>query len=159
MARPDAKRFSWRWIARSLLLRRRQAGLLFVLSMVVFASGLVFPIAIQKAVDRIVAHRLGLDLPLLAIAVGTALVIECHASRVRQNLVNELGIFLDRRISRLTVAHILRARLDTRDFTTGDVMNRLEKVEKIHDFVLHYLPDAIFDVGGAAIALGRHLLL
>jgi ABC-type bacteriocin/lantibiotic exporter with double-glycine peptidase domain len=145
--------FGWRWIARSLLLRRRQAVSMLAMTGVIYAVSLVFPVSTQKAVDTIIAGRAGLELAVFAVAALLSIALEGALSYQRQRLVIELGTFLDRRISRRAFAHLLRLRIDGAGFRSGDAMNHFKQAEKIRDFVLFEVPRALFDFGGALVAL------
>ena len=92
--------FGWPWIGRSLLLRRWQTLTVLLITGAVYAVSLVFPVSTQKAVDTIIAGRVGLDLAVLALAAVLSIALEAALSSWRQKLVIELGTFLDRRISR-----------------------------------------------------------
>ncbi len=145
--------FGWRWIARSLLLRRWQAVSMLAMTGVIYAVSLVFPVSTQKAVDTIIAGRAGLELAAFALAALLSIALEAALSYWRQRLVIELGTFLDRRISRRAFAHLLRLRIDGAGFRSGDAMNHFKQAEKIRDFVLFEIPRALFDFGGALVAL------
>ena len=145
--------FGWRWIGRSLLLRRGQTALVLIMTGAVYAVSLVFPVATQKAVDHIVAGRAGLELALLGTAALASITLEAALSYWRQRRVIELSTFLDRRISRRAFAHLLRLRIDGADFRSGDAINHFKQAEKIRDFVLFEIPRALFDFGGALVAL------
>jgi ABC-type bacteriocin/lantibiotic exporter with double-glycine peptidase domain len=145
--------FGWRWIGRSLLLRRWQALSVLGMSGIIYAVSLVFPVSMQKAVDTIIAGRAGLELAVLAVAALMSIALEAALYYWRQRLVIELGTFLDRRISRRAFAHLLRLRIDGAGFRSGDAMNHFKQAEKIRDFVLFEVPRALFDFGGALVAL------
>ena len=145
--------FGWRWIGRSLLLRRGQSVLVLIMTGAVYAVSLVFPVATQKAVDHIVAGRAGIELAVLAAAALISIALEAALYFWRQRLVIELGTFLDRRISRRAFAHLLRLRIDGAGFSSGEAMNHFKQAEKIRDFVLFEIPRALFDFGGALVAL------
>jgi ATP-binding cassette subfamily B protein len=68
--------FGWRWIGRVLLLRRRQAITMLGVIGIIYAAGLVFPIAMQTAVDEVVARRAGPELLILVVVAVAALGIE-----------------------------------------------------------------------------------
>jgi ABC-type bacteriocin/lantibiotic exporter with double-glycine peptidase domain len=100
-----------------------------------------------------VAGRAGLELAGLAAAALLAIGAEAALYFFRQRLVIELGTFLDRRISRRAFAHLLRLRIDGAGFSSGDAMNHFKQAEKIRDFALYEVPRALFDFGGALVAL------
>ena len=145
--------FGWRWIGRSLLLRRGQSMLVLIMTGVGYAVGLVFPVATQKAVDNIVAGQVGVELAVLAGAAVISIALEAGLHFWRQRLVIELGTFLDRRISRRAFAHLLRLRIDGSGFTSGEAMNHFKQAEKIRGFVLYEIPGSLFNFGGALVAL------
>ena len=109
--------FDWRWIIRSLLLRRRAAFAIIMLSVAGYAMGLVFPICTQQAVDAIVAGAANAQLGALGLAALVSIALEAAFSYWRQERIIELGTFLDRRISRPAFAHLLRLRIDTTGFS------------------------------------------
>ncbi|WP_162560707.1 peptidase domain-containing ABC transporter [Methylobacterium durans] len=146
--------FGWRWIARVLRLRRGQMIRLLMVVAAGYGAGLVFPIATQRIVDAIVAGRADLPLAGLALLAMAAITAEVALFSRRQTLVIGLGTFLDRRISRRVFAHLLRVRLDGARFRSGEIINHFQHVTKIRDFVLHQVPNAVIDAGGAVVALG-----
>ncbi|MFC0243501.1 peptidase domain-containing ABC transporter [Rhodopseudomonas telluris] len=146
--------FGWRWIGHMLSLRRSQVAAILVMTGIVYAAGLAFPISTQKAVDAIVAGQAGWALAGLALAAVVALGIDAAVSSWRQELVIRLVAFIDRRVSRKVFAHVMRVRIDGADFRSGDVLNHFQQATKIRDFVLYHLPHIIFDTGGAIVALG-----
>ena len=145
--------FGWRWIGRSLLLRRGQTVLILFMTGALYAVGLVSPVATQMAVDNIVAGRAGLELAVLAAAAVISIAVEAALYFWRQRLVIELGTFLDRRISRRAFAHLLRLRIDGTGFSSGEAMNHFKQAEKIRNFVLYEIPGSLFNFGGALVAL------
>src|SRR5688500_6933643 len=112
--------FGWRWIGRSLLLRRGQTVLILFMTGALYAVGLVSPVATQMAVDNIVAGRAGLELAVLAAAAVISIAVEAALYFWRQRLVIELGTFLDRRNSRRAFAHLLRLRTYGTGFSSGE---------------------------------------
>ena len=145
--------FGWRWIGRSLLLRRWQSLSVLLITGAVYAVSLVFPISAQRAVDDIVAGRVGLELAVLAVLALVSIALEAALHFRQQRLIIELGTFLDRRISRRAFTHLLRSRIDGASFSSGEAMNHFKQAERIRDFVLHEVPRGIFDFGGALVAL------
>jgi ABC-type bacteriocin/lantibiotic exporter with double-glycine peptidase domain len=152
---PSGKRlpFGWRWIGRLLLLRRWQVMYVLTMTGIIYALSLVFPVCTQKAVDTIVAGRTGLELAVLAAVAVLSTALESALHYWRQGLVNGLGTFLDRRVSRRVFTHLLRLRIDGPAFRSGDTMNHFKQAEKIRDFVLFEVPRALFDFGGALVAM------
>ncbi len=146
--------FGWRWIGRTLRLRQDRLVRLLLAIAAGYGAALVFPVATQRIVDAIVAGRA--DLPLLGLAVLAVafIVAEVALSSYRQSLVIDLGAFLDRRVSRLAFAHLMRVRIDGAAFRTGEVLNHFKQIGKVRDFVLHQLPHSVIDAGGALVALG-----
>ena len=61
---PSGRRlpFGWRWISRLLLLRRWQVIYVLIMTGIIYALSLVFPVCTQMAVDSIVAGRTGVEL-------------------------------------------------------------------------------------------------
>ncbi len=152
--RTDRSSFGWRWLGRSLALRRRQVVRLLLAIAASYGVGLVFPVATQRIVDAIVAGRA--DLPLLGVAILAILSIgaEILLTAFRGRLIIALAIFLDRRMSRRVFAHLLRVRIDGAGFKSGDVLNHFQQITKIRDFVLHQVPNTVIDAGGALVAFG-----
>lgn len=149
--------FGWRWIGRSLFLRRWQALTVIALAGVFYAAGLVLPIATQRAVDAIVARQAGRELAgLFFLALG-AIALEAAVYRWQRNLVIDLGSFLERRISRRVFSHLMRVRIDGEAFKSGDTINHFQQVTKISDFALIQVPSIVFDAGGAIVALALAL--
>lgn len=145
--------FGWPWIAHSLFLRRKQAIILLALTGAGYAVGLVFPIAVQTAVDAIVAKRADLRLLGIAFLAIASIGVEVAITSRRQSLIVDLGLFLSRRFSRRAFAHLMRVRIDGSQFRSGEVLNHFQQASKIQDFALHNFPDLVFDGGGAVVAL------
>jgi ABC-type bacteriocin/lantibiotic exporter with double-glycine peptidase domain len=146
--------FGWRWIGNLLLLRRRQAAAILLLSGTAYAAGLIFPISTQMAVDAIVAGRSGLPLATFGLVALIAIIVEAGVTYRRERLVIDLGIFLDRRISRRAFAHFMRVRTDGEGFRAGEAINHFQQATKIGEFALHQVPNLFFDIGAALVALG-----
>lgn len=145
--------FGWRWIIRSLLLRRKAAFAIIMLSVAGYAMGLVFPVCTQKAVDAIVAGAANAQLGALGIVALVSIALEAAFSYWRQQRIIELGTFLDRRISRRAFAHLLRLRIDTTGFSSGEATNHFKQAEKVRDFMLQEVPNVVLNTGGALVAL------
>ena len=145
--------FGWRWIGRSVLLRRWQAATIIILTGISYAASLVVPISAQKAVDSIIAHRAGLDLAALAVLALGAIALEASVFRWQRSLVVDLGAFLDQRISRRAFTHLMRVRTDGAQFKSGDAINHFQQVTKIREFALRDIPAITFDAGGAIVSL------
>ncbi|EIZ82190.1 MULTISPECIES: peptidase domain-containing ABC transporter [Methylobacterium] len=152
--RADRSSFGWRWLGRSLALRRGQVARLLLAIAAGYGVGLVFPVATQRIVDAIVAGRA--DLPLLGLAMLALLSIgaEVALTAFRGRLIIDLAVHLDRRMSRRVFAHLLRVRIDGANFKSGEVLNHFQQVTKIRDFVLHQIPNSVIDAGGALVAFG-----
>ncbi len=149
----DDVAFGWSWIAHSLFLRRKQALILLALTGAGYAVTLVFPIAVQTAVDAIVAKRADLRLGGIAFLAIASIGVEVAITSRRQSLLVDLGLFLSRRFSRRAFAHLMRVRIDGSEFRSGEVLNHFQQASKIQDFALHNFPDLVFDGGGAVVAL------
>jgi len=130
---PPPSPFGWRWIRQALALRRPQVAGVLAVTTATYAAGLVFPIALQKGVDAIVAGRAGPDVALLALVAVAAIVIEAGLSFARQGMLIRLATFLDRRISRLMFVQLMRVRIDSARFRAGDAINHFEQARKIRD--------------------------
>ncbi|SMF57014.1 ATP-binding cassette, subfamily B [Tistlia consotensis] len=154
----DRPAFGWRWIGRTLLLRRRQSIAVAALTGLAYGVGLVFPISIQKAVDAVVGGHAAtgpvVGLALLALAAAG---LEAAVSFAHQRLLIRLVTFLDRRISRSVFAQLMRVRQDGAGFRSGEMINHFQQATKIRDFVLTQVPRVVFDAGGAVVALGLML--
>ena len=149
----DQSSFGWTWIARSLLLRHKQAGTFIGLTAVGYGANLVLPIATQTAVDAIVGGRADLELAGVAFLALAAIEVEAAVSSWRQRLVVRLGAFLDRRFSRRAFAHLMRIRIDGAEFRSGEAINHFQQATRIQDFVLHQVPQIVFDGGRVVVAL------
>jgi subfamily B ATP-binding cassette protein HlyB/CyaB len=145
--------FGWAWVWRSLWLRKWQLGAVFILTVAVYAAGLVLPVFTQRAVDMIAA---GVASPLLVwLAAGAlaAIAVEAVLTSWRQRLVLGLGRYLDRRIARKSFLHVMRMRVDLGVVPAGDVLNRFQQADKISSFVLQLVPQVTFDAGNAVVSL------
>jgi len=145
--------FGWRWIGRSLFLRRRQMLGVLLLTASAYAVGLIYPISTQKVVDAIVAKQADSWLIVFALAAIVALILDAGLNYWRRRLIIALGTFLDRRISRLAFVHFMRARIDGQGARAGDAINHFQQATKIRDFALSQVPDTAFEVGSAVVAL------
>ena len=145
--------FGWRWIGRSLLLRRRQMLSVLALTAAAYAAGLIYPITTQKIVDAIVAQQADGWLIVFAVAAVVALILDAALNYWRRRLIIALGTFLDRRISRRAFAHLMRARIDGEGARSGDAINHFQQATKIREFALSQVPDTAFEVGSALVAL------
>lgn len=145
--------FGWTWIARALWARKWHAILVLGLTGAGYAAGLVLPVVTQRAVDAAVAGQ-GLDaLVWFGVFAAAAVVIEALLSSWRHGLVTDLGSFLDRRVSRAAFMRLMRVRIDAGEFKPGDVLNCFQQAGKIRAFVLATVPQTVFDVGSAIVAL------
>ena len=94
----------------------------FLLTVAVYAAGLVLPICTQRAVDMIANGTAGRQLVWLGTGATAAVGIEAALTSLRQSLVMRLISFLDRRISRKAFLHLMRMRIDLGVFPAGDVL-------------------------------------
>ncbi len=148
-----ARPFGWAWVRHSLRLRKWQLLTVIVLTMVVYAAGLVFPLCTQQAVDLIAAGTVGMQLIWLGTAAVVAIAVEAALTGLRQKLVIRLTSFLNRRISRKAFLHLMRRRIDLGTTPAGDALNRFQQADKISAFVMQLAPQVVFDVGGAVVSL------
>ena len=100
MARATDATFGWRWIARSIMIRRFAVSLILFMTAVIYAAGLAFPISTQWAVDAIVSGQAGGELFVFALIAVLAILLEGWVTHVRVKRVTDLISFLDRRISK-----------------------------------------------------------
>src|SRR5262245_27495735 len=96
----SARPFGWAWIWRSLWLRKWELIAVFLLTVAVYAAGIVLPIFTQLAIDMIVNGTASPQLIWLAAGAVAAIGIEAVLTSLRQTLVERLVSFLSRRISR-----------------------------------------------------------
>ncbi|MFB0492480.1 ABC-type bacteriocin/lantibiotic exporter with double-glycine peptidase domain [Methylobacterium sp. OAE515] len=155
-ASPQANRatFGWHWLARALALRRGQAIRLMLAIAAGYGAGLVFPIATQRIVDAVVGGRVDLHLVGLSILAVLSIGLEVALFSLRQTLIIDLAVFLDRRISHRVFVHLMRVRVDEAAFQSGQVLNHFQQITKIRDFILFQLPNTVIDAGGALVSLG-----
>ena len=145
--------FDWAWVWRSLLLRKWHLATVSLLTVAVYAAGLVLPIFTQRAVDIIAAGVASLELVWLATGALVAIILEAVLTSLRESLVIRLCSFLDRRISRLAFLHLMRMRVDLGRFAPGDVLNRFQQGDKVPMFTLQMVPQVVFDVGNAVVSM------
>jgi ABC-type bacteriocin/lantibiotic exporter with double-glycine peptidase domain len=148
-----ARLFGWAWVWGSLWLRKWELVAVFLLTVAVYAAGLVLPICTQRAVDMIANGTAGRQLVWLGTGATAAVGIEAALTSLRQSLVMRLINFLDRRISRKAFLHLMRMRIDLGVFPAGDVLNRFQQADKIPQFVLELVPRVVFDTGNAVVSL------
>jgi len=148
-----AQRFGWTWVWHTLLLRKWELVAVFLLTLGVYAAGLVMPIFTQRAVDAIANGTASAQLIWLASGAIAAIGIEAALTALRQSFVQRLIRFLSRRMSRKAFLHLMRMRTDQGTLPTGDVLNRFGQVEKIPEFTLQLIPRFVFDVGAGIVAL------
>jgi ABC-type bacteriocin/lantibiotic exporter with double-glycine peptidase domain len=145
--------FDWAWVWHSLLLRKWHLATVSLLTVAVYAAGLVLPICTQRAVDIIAAGTASLELVWLATGALVAIILEAVLTSLREGLVIRLCSFLDRRISRLAFLHLMRMRVDLGRFAAGDVLNRFQQGDKVPMFTLQLVPQVVFDVGNAVVSM------
>jgi ABC-type bacteriocin/lantibiotic exporter with double-glycine peptidase domain len=148
-----ARPFGWAWVWGSLWLRKWELVATFLLTVAVYAAGLVLPIFTQRAVDMIANGTAGRQLVWLGIGAIAAVGIEAALTSLRQSLVMRLISFLNRRISRKAFMHLMRMRIDLGVFPAGDALNRFQQADKIPQFVLELVPRVVFDTGNAVVSL------
>jgi ABC-type protease/lipase transport system fused ATPase/permease subunit len=148
-----ARPFGWAWVWSSLWLRKWQLVAVFLLTVAVYAAGLVLPICTQRAVDMIANGTAGRQLVWLGTTAIAAVGIEAALTSLRQSLVMRLISFLNRRISRKAFLHLMRMRIDLGVLPAGDVLNRFQQADKIPQFVLELVPRVVFDTGNAVVSL------
>ncbi|TRL32746.1 ATP-binding cassette domain-containing protein [Methylosinus sporium] len=145
--------FGWKWIWRSLIIKRQNTFTILMMTGLGYAFTVLFPISIQIIVDTAVkGHDLYRLLSVSTLALSV-IFIEAAISNQRQKLVISLGTFLERRISRLMFSHLMRARIDNIYISSGETINHFQQSTKIHEFVTHHLPHVLFDGGGAVVAI------
>jgi subfamily B ATP-binding cassette protein HlyB/CyaB len=140
-----ARPFGWAWVWGSLWLRKWELVATFLLTVAVYAAGLVLPIFTQRAVDMIANGAAGRQLVWLGIGAIAAVGIEAALTSLRQSLVMRLISYLNRRISRKAFMHLMRMRIDLGVFPAGDALNRFQQADKIPQFVLELVPRVVFD--------------
>ena len=145
--------FDWAWVWRRLLLRKWHLAAVLLLTVCVYAAGLVLPIFTQRAVDIIAGGTASLELVWLATGALVAIILEAVLTSLRESLVIRLCSFLERRISRLAFLHLMRMRVDLGKFAAGDVLNRFQQGDKIPMFALQLVPQVVFGVGSAVVSM------
>jgi ABC-type bacteriocin/lantibiotic exporter with double-glycine peptidase domain len=151
--RAKGRGFDWAWVWRSLLLRKWHLATAFLLTIAVYAAGLVLPIFTQRAVDIIAAGTANLELIWLGAGALVAMILEAVLTSLRERLVIRLCTFLDRRISRMAFLHLMRMRVDLGRFAAGDVLSRFQQGNKVPMFTLQLVPQVVFDVGNAVVSM------
>jgi ATP-binding cassette subfamily B protein len=148
-----AQPFGWRWVWRSLRLRKWHLAAVLALTLGDYAAGLVFPLCTQQALDLIAAGAVGVPLLWLGAAAVAAVGAEAALTSLRQKIVIRVTNFIDRRISRKAFLHLMRRRIDLGPTPAGEALNRFQQADKISSFVMQQVPHLVFDVGGAAVSL------
>lgn len=136
-------KFGYRWFGRALLRHRPAWRHALLASLCIQLLALVVPLLTQVVIDKVMTHRTGHTLAVIAAGMLIVTVFSCILGWLRQYYVVHAGTRVDAVLAADVFAHLLR--LPARYFehrATGVLVARLHGVEVVRDFMT-----------GAALAL------
>lgn len=145
-------RSGWFLIIKILRRQRLRVAAILAATLGVYAFGLSVPIVIQNIIDGITSGRSAAFLGTLGFLAIVFSVADVVFADIRQSMVINLGLRVDRHISLEIMARVLGSRIDTAGRNTGEILNRTEQTAKIKNFLIDLIPGSVFDIIGAVIA-------
>lgn len=132
----DLEKFGWRWYARAFFARKAVIRDIVLASLVVSLIGLLFPLATQAIVDKVISNQATSTLIALGTGIGLMAVFSGTMGWLRQKLLLRLSAVVDTEMSQRVVLHLLQLPLPY--FTkrpTGTLINKVHGIERIRAFV------------------------
>ncbi len=130
------ERFGWKWFTKAFFARKDVVRDISIASFVVALVGLLFPLATQAIVDKVITNQATSTLIALGIGIGLMVVFSGVMGWLRQKLLLRLANVIDGELSQRVFLHLLRLPLPY--FTqrpAGTVVNRLHGIERIREFM------------------------
>jgi subfamily B ATP-binding cassette protein HlyB/CyaB len=132
----ELEKFGWRWFARAFFARKPVIRDIVIASLVVSLIGLVFPLATQAIVDKVITNQATSTLIALGTGIGLMAVFSALMGWLRQKLLLRLSNVVDAELSQRVMLHLLQLPLPY--FTsrsTGTIINKVHGIERIRSFM------------------------
>ncbi len=131
---PEA--FGWRWFSREFFSNKPVLRDVLLGSFFLQLLALVFPLATQAIVDKVIANQATSTLIVLGVGLGMMAVFTAALTWLRQYFLLLLSNSLDARLSQRVLAHLFRLPLQYFEKrATGNIVNRVHVIEPIREFV------------------------
>lgn len=131
----ELEKFGWHWFARAFFARKAVIRDIVLASLVVSLVGLVFPLATQAIVDKVITNQATSTLIALGSGIGLMAVFSALMGWLRQKLLLRLSCVVDVELSQRVMLHLLQLPLPY--FTnraTGTLINKIHGIEQIRSF-------------------------
>lgn len=151
----EFEKFGWRWIARGFLAHKPVIRDVVIASFTIAVLGLVFPLATQVIVDKVITNQAESTLITVGVAIGLMTVFSGLIGWLRQRLLLRLANVVDADLSRRVVHHLVSLPLPyfLRQ-PAGTVVNKITGIERIREFVASAFLLFVLDLPFMLIFLG-----
>ena len=133
---PRQQRFGFAWFARELLAHKAVWRQVLVASLAIQLIGLALPLFTQVIIDKVVVHRTGSTLAVIAAGLVMFTAFSAGMTWLRQYLVIHTGNRVDAVLGSDAFRHLLRlplAYFEARP--TGTLIARLQSLELVREFL------------------------
>jgi subfamily B ATP-binding cassette protein HlyB/CyaB len=133
---PEMRGFGFAWFARELLAHKAVWRQVLVASLVIQLVGLATPLFTQVIIDKVVVHRTGSTLAVIAAGLVMFLLFSAGMTWLRQYLVIDTGNRVDAVLGSKAFRHLLRLPLPYFEARpTGTLVARLQTLESVREFL------------------------
>lgn len=129
------EQFGWRWFARAFFARKPVVRDIVLASLVVSLVGLLYPLATQAIVDKVITNQATSTLTALGVGIAMMAMFSGVMGWLRQKLLLRLANVVDAELSERIIRHLFQLPLPY--FTnrpTGTLINKVHGVERIRSF-------------------------
>ena len=139
--------FSLRWLI-SLVTKEHRAMRDIAIASLTLSFLTVFPpLLVMNVVDKVLTHRSGSTLVLLAVFLGIAALYETFLGCARRVIVLVVGARLDARLNLHVFNRLLKLPLDYFErHPSGETMHKVAQVYKVRDFLTGKLMTTLLDL-------------
>ncbi|MDO8416589.1 MAG: peptidase domain-containing ABC transporter [Agitococcus sp.] len=128
--------FGWRWFSKEFFADRPVIRDVLLGSFFIQLIALVFPLATQAIVDKVIANQATSTLIVLGVGIFMMALFSAGLTWLRQYFLLRLSNALDKRLSYKVLTHLFRLPIQFfEQKPTGAIVNRVHVIEPIREFV------------------------
>lgn len=143
---------NWKWAMSSLKVQKHLLTALTLSTLTMYATSFIYPLALQQTIDSALNKDINTFFWMLSLSIFIS-IIEIMCSNSRLKLIISLGTRLELKLLGKFLRSILSRKYNQERLLPGNILNSINQIKCIKDFLLHTVPQAALDLGQAAISL------